>query len=111
MNKIGFVAPPEPSKPRELSEGEQPYMLTRLEYLEIKLNTVMGVTHSLEDISGYFSAMPSQNTMIITCHYSSDVNSEIVEDLISSMGKLLMDYLKLYGWEEWVKIEVQKDEF
>ena len=42
MNKIGFTPPVPEVVPRQLSEGEKPYILTRLEYLAIKLNVWWG---------------------------------------------------------------------
>jgi len=110
MNKIGFFAPPAPSKPRELTEGEKPYILTRLEYLAIALNSVLGTSPTSGGIAGHFGAIPPENKMIIACTYLSGAALERIENLISRMENFLTDYLTSYGWEEWVNIEVIKTE-
>ena len=52
---------------KKLTEGEMPYTLTRLEWLEVKLNIIYSYTTSVikEGYNVSFDAMPSKNMMII----------------------------------------------
>lgn len=107
MNKIGFT-PPLPEMPtKKLSEGEIPYLLSRLEYFEIKFNT--WIASSIKDVEGVYidlEAHPEENTITIKMYYTKEVSETETEPLLLAISTELSRQIEKRGWDDWAKIKV-----
>ena len=90
------------------TEGEIPYTLTRLEWLEVRLNSIYSLlSHTnKEGYSVSFDALPSENTMIINIFHPKDKDQNYIDFLTNKATTSLSNQAKLYGWE-WVKPDVR----
>ena len=106
MNKIGFEAPTV-GEVRQQSQGEIPYTLSRLDWLELKLNSTFGCFPLVDKNSGiFFSASPSNDTITICVYHKKDATQEYIQTLIDYGNTFLTGHLKRLSWD-WVKIEVE----
>ena len=114
MNKKDLKTPTA-GEVKELTEGEIPYILTRLEWLEVRLNSIYSLLPhvssllphvSQESYSVSFDALPSQNTMIINIIHPKDKDQNYIDFLINRATTSLSNQAKHYGWE-WVKPDVR----
>lgn len=105
MNKIGFKPPIDEVK--QLSQGEIPYTLTRLDWLELKLNASFGCYPLVDKNSGFFySAYPSKDTIQMCVYHRKDATQDYIHNLIDYGKTFLLGHLIHLGWD-WVKIEVE----
>ena len=106
MNKIGFMPPPIGDSKQE-SQGEIPFTLSRLDWLELKLNATMGCYPVVDNNSGiFFSANASKDTITICVYHKKNATQDYIQNLINYGDTFLSAHLKILGWD-WVNIEVQ----
>ncbi len=104
--QMGFQGPPI-VQGREGSQGEIPYVLSRLEYLEIKMNSWWGCTTSIDGVSSHYTSNPRENTIYIEVFYLSDVAPDLVEMQVKNAQEALLNQIASLEWEDWVKIKVK----
>ena len=107
MNKIGFTAP-SISEPKQISQGEETHIISRLDYLEIKLNAWWGTTTAIENTSLFYDADPANNAIIIKAFYLGGTPEEKIDEQIKRATIVLTDQLKSLGWDDWVIIKTDK---
>ena len=111
MNKIGFTPPLPEREIRELSEGEIPYNLSRLEYAELSLNSSdsfdsFDSQYDHTKIGLSFIAQPKQDTIVVFVAHSPNASQKYVDDVMEH-GRVCVDrFIKRHGWD-WVKIEYE----
>ena len=90
----------------KISKGEIPYLLKRLEFLELKLNAHWACTGESKDISIVYVANPEENTITIDLCYNVDsTQQKDVDSIYQTALSKLTDEIKRLGWDDWVKIE------
>ena len=107
MNKIGF-RPPFPNREiKEIRQGDIPYSLSRLEYLELYLNSLYSYDTwnvSNEIISLSFFAIRNQDTIqIFICHLPG-ASQELIDSTLQHGRDCVGNIIKRYNWD-WVKID------
>ena len=107
LTGLGFQPPPT-IESTERSQGEIPHVLSRLEYLEIKMNSWWGCTAQIDDISLHYTSNPKENTIYIEIFYLSYVNPELIEHQISGARRALLHQVEVLGWGDWINIEIKK---
>ena len=96
---------------KEENKGSTLYKLSRLEFLEIRLNAYLANVSKGNDVIGIYYANPKADTITIEVRYQPNVNRDMIDRLINIMIELLLKQLIYYGWQEWVKIKlVEKSE-
>lgn len=90
----------------EENKGSNPYTLSRLEYLEMRLNTYLANLTRGNAVIGIYYANPKTDTITLEIRYQSNVDRVIVDELFQEMVRLLLKQLMYHGWQEWVKIKV-----
>lgn len=88
--QMGFQGPPI-AQSREGSQGEIPYVLPRLEYLEIKMNSWWGCTASIEGVSSHYTSNPRENTIYIEVFYLSHTVPDLVEMQVKNAQEALLN--------------------
>ena len=102
MNQIGFTPPLPEREIRQLSEGEMPYSLSRLEYLELYLNSFF--SYRSKELSVNFLAHPHQNKMVIVIMHSPDVPQESIDTMLQHGRDRIKGFTEARNWN-WVTIE------
>ena len=93
---------------KNLSEGEQPYTPSRLDWLTVKLNSLYPY-QNLSVVGFYISYHPDpdhENTIKILCTYFQDrADRNLMNVSIQGARDLAMHHAKNYGWDSWIKIK------
>lgn len=88
-----------------ISEGMEPYIPTRLEWLAVELNASNRV--DIYDIEGYFLTfipLEGENTILILVRYTPKTNREAMNIGIEAARKVLEINVKSRGWSSWLKV-------
>lgn len=105
MNRIGFIPPPSDEVKQE-SQGEIPYSLSRLEFLELKLNAMSGALPVIDNKNGvYFWAKPAENTMTMHVYHRQGISEDTIKQLILYGNTFVHAEIEKRGWD-WVNVEV-----
>lgn len=100
---ISRPAWPQTAKP---SEGGQPYVPTRMEWLALDLNATLRVDLSIE--SGYsmdFLGDSARDTIEIWVRYLPTVNREMMNRSIDTAKKIISKTAESNGWSSWLKVK------
>jgi hypothetical protein len=91
----------------QVSEGNQPYVPTRLEWLEIYLNAGKGLAFSPEHGYGLTYAInPHKDSLGIIVAYDPDkVSQEELEGAMANARRTVDLYVARKGWDNWLKID------
>ena len=93
-----------------LPEGQQPYTPTRAEWLAVILNSTNIVsnpaTHGGLSVV-YMPDSKSDTIRIIFKYPKEKLSEDQVHGLIDLQKKLVLKEAKFYGWDSWLKIEVE----
>lgn len=90
---------------RTLMEGSQPYTPTRLEWLELQLNSVfrIPVTESLYGLD--FAAIPSEDVIEIHILFDPSVDRRIINLEMEQAKRLVATLSRSRGWDSWLKVK------
>lgn len=84
--------------------GLTPYTPTKIEWLALKVNSVVQHEASIDYPYSLGVAQADHETLLILVRYDPTVNREIMKSSIQSARELIMIMAKSYGWDKWVKI-------
>ncbi len=102
----------------KLTQGQQPYTPTQLEWLELKLNAKY--RNLMQDEHGFiveFKAIPEANTIYILMWYdvqiwrSPDLQLLFVLRVTNNFKKLVSEEIKEMGWNEWCRVETKSSPY
>ncbi len=96
----------------ERSPGFEDYIPSRLEWLALLLNSHMQyvdlpITKNM-DINRLYIPKNDGKTLVLFVRYPKDVETDIIEDTIKTMIDQTNEFVKIYGWESWVEIEIDR---
>ena len=95
----------------EKPQGLHIYTPTRLEWLAVMLNTLFqDVNLSSDRFMLYYRGLKDGETIQIVVRYYANVNREFMEGHIKVGKEAISRYAKSYGWESWLKTEVDIEE-
>ena len=88
--------------------GLEEYTPTRLDWLEIKLNSLLGGWSLKRDgIDLFFSGAEDGKSIELNMRYYADMDKERITDVINTIEELVLEIAKDYKWDSW--IEFKKD--
>ena len=91
----------------EKPQGLHIYTPTRLEWLAVMLNTLFQYDNLSSDrFMLYYKGLKDGETIQIVVRYYANVNRELMEGRIKVGEEAISRYAKNYGWESWLKTEV-----
>lgn len=97
----------------ERSPGFEGYTPSRLEWLALMLNShLQYIDIPLVEntkINRVYIPKNDGKTIKLIVSYPKDVNSELLEEVISNMVEYTKGVAKIYKWDSWVKVEVERD--
>lgn len=90
-------------------EGDQPYTPTKLEWLELELNswTGYGVSKDFGGVGVNFEARPTTNTVIIWIRHAPDADPENIKKFTRVNRNIVERRARKHGWSDWLQIEVR----
>ena len=103
------------SQKDNLTQGQQPYTPTRLEWLELVLTKRYPALYVVEypNGKGYnvkYVAMPKENTIRVEIYYARDMKAETLQHLIDIHKEgIVFQELTPRGWQDWCKIKIHTD--
>lgn len=85
--------------------GLQPYLLTRLEWLELWLQSSLraSLTHETKLMLSFESQPP--DTILIVVRYVPDVNPEVMNRFIDYARRTTRKVSDAKGWGDWLQIK------
>ena len=106
MTQLGFQAPStvQNKEGSTINQGEIPYILSRLEFLEIRMNAWLGCAPAEDNCGVFYTARPHDNTIIISVYGVPSTPQKKIDYLIEFGREALLSELKALGWD-WVKIQ------
>ena len=95
----------------EKPQGLHIYTPTRLEWLAVMLNTLFQSDNlSFDGFMLYYMGLKDGETIRIVVRYDANVNKSLMEQKIRVAREAISRYAKNYGWESWIKTEVDIEE-
>ena len=95
----------------EKPQGLHIYTPTRLEWIVVMLNSLFQYDNLSSDrFMLYYRGLEDGETIQIVVRYHANVNREFMEGRIKVGEKAISIYAKSYGWESWLKTEVDIEE-
>jgi hypothetical protein len=87
--------------------GLEPFVPTRLEWMEVYLNAGKGVPYSEKYGYGisYVADLGSDTMFVVAQFDEATVNEEIMENAINSAKGIVSLYAKRKGWDSWLVIK------
>ncbi len=87
-------------------EGHKPYVPTRLDWLEVHLNSKYRVPMSVgKQYSILFTTVHDRNdTIVISADYFPNADREMMNREIDAMRKIVQIVAKGKGWDGWLKV-------
>jgi len=94
---------PQTGKPHE---GMEPYVPTRIEWLELELSATLRVDLSLDsEYAMDFVGDSARDTIEIVVKYLPTVNREIMNRSIDTAKKIIFRKAESHGWSSWLKVK------
>ena len=92
-----------------LSEGQQPYTPTRVQWLAVILNSTNIISNPVphKGLSVVYVSDPKRDTIKIILQHPKNLSREKVDKLIEKQKSLVIKTSESYGWNSWLKIEVE----
>ena len=104
-----YMSPPVLNESRQLSKGEQPYVLSCLEYIAIQLNNWFASMDKIEGLSVLFQAYPKDDIITIFIGYKEgNIHRETIDQQISIAQDMVLSLIIPMGWDSWVNIIVKE---
>lgn len=95
-----------------LTQGQQPYTPTRLQWLAVALNSMSVIGSTIPMFQKGFSVQyvpeSEKDTIHIYFEHPKDLSREQVDRLSASLKNQVLEMIKSEGWDSWVKIEVNE---
>ena len=93
------------------AQGLHIYTPTRLEWLAVMLNTLFQYDNlSSDGFALYYIGLNDGETIRIVVRYNANVNENLMDQKILVAKEAILRYAKVYGWESWIKTEVDIEE-
>ena len=91
-----------------LTEGQQPYTPTRVQWLAVTLNSTNIISNPIphKGLSVVYASDSKRNTIKIILNLPKELSEDRVHRLIAEQKDLVLNAAKHYGWDSWLKIEV-----
>jgi hypothetical protein len=91
----------------QVSEGNTPFVPTRLEWLEMYLNAGKSIPYSKDSGFGisYITDAHTDTLYMVVLVNQETVNPKALEGALHSSRRLVTAYVKRKGWSDWLKIE------
>ena len=92
-----------------LSEGQQPYTPTRAQWLAVVLNSTNIISSPISHggFSVKYASDSKRDTIKIIFQHPKDLSREMVDELIEQQKSRVLKASESYGWDSWLKIEVE----
>ena len=87
-----------------LSEGQQPYTPTRVEWLALELHAKYQFL-SVSRINTMYIAVPEEDTLRIVVSYPKHVEENKANRIMELAKFAALETAKNYQWDSWLKIE------
>ena len=95
----------------EKAPGLHIYTPTRLEWLAVMLNTLFQYDDlSSDGFALYYIGLNDGETIRIVVRHNANVNENLMDQKIRVAKEAISRYAKVYGWESWIKTEVDIEE-
>lgn len=95
----------------EKAQGLHIYTPTRLEWLAVMLNTLFQSDNlSSDGFTLYYIGSNDGETIRIVVRYNANVSESFMDQKIQAAKEAISSYAKGYGWESWIKTEVDIEE-
>lgn len=95
----------------EKAQGLHIYTPTRLEWLAVMLNTLFQHDSlSSDGFALYYIGLNDGETIRIVVRYNANVDESLMDQKIRVAKEAISRYAKVYGWESWIKSEVDVEE-
>ena len=105
MNKTGIFPPIDAGKSRPRSQGEMPFVLSCLEYLQLLLNSTYASSFLLE-VSGIglaYLIAPTDNTIVIHITHKANISQTNIDQVLRNAEDVINIHKDHYGWD-WLKV-------
>ena len=91
-----------------LTEGQQPYTPTRAQWLSVILNSTNIISNPVphKGLSVVYASDSKRDTIKIIFEHPKELSQDMVDTLIAQQKSLVLNTAKHYGWDSWLKIEV-----
>ena len=86
-------------------EGDKPYTPTKLEWLALQLNAMYGV--DFHNCGLLYLPVKGKNTIQIYCLYNANLPLSDRTKIVNSAKESVDAVAEHYGWQNWVKTEVE----
>ena len=93
---------------KKLSEGMEPYIPTKLEWLMVEMISQYGANYlDLWGFTIWFSGYNNDNTINIRLQQTPSVNRELMNFSVKNAREVINGAAKMRGWDSWLKIKEQ----
>ncbi len=96
----------------ERALGFENYTPSRLEWLALMLNSHMSYVDATlvknADINRIYIPKHDGKTLKLIVSHPKDISSELLENIINEMVKYTEGIAKVYKWDSWIDIEVER---
>lgn len=91
-----------------LTEGQQSYTPTRLQWLAVVLNStsIIDPTIFQRGLSVEYVPDSKKDTIIMFFEHPDYLSQEQVDRLIAVLKNKVLEVAKSFGWDSWIKVEV-----
>ena len=97
----------------ERSPGFEDYTPSRLEWLALMLNSHLQYIDAplVENskINRIYIPKNDGKTIKLIVGHPKDVNAELLEEVIGNMVEYTKGIAKVYRWDSWIEVEVERD--
>ena len=95
----------------EKAQGLHIYTPTRLEWLAVTLNTLFQHDNlSSDGFTLYYIGLNDGETIRIVVRYNANASESFLDQKIQVAKEAISSCAKVYGWESWIKTEVDIEE-
>ena len=88
----------------EKTPGLEEYKPSRLEWLEVRLNSILPIPNR-HGINSFFLSSDNGRTLMLGVVYPPGVPKEDLEEYIARVKGLAQVFIKNYGWDSWVEVK------
>ena len=88
----------------EKTPGLEEYKPSRLEWLEVRLNSILPLPNR-HGINSFFLSGDNGRTLMLAVSYQPGVPKEDLEEYIGRAKGLAQLFIQQYGWDSWVEVK------
>ena len=90
----------------EKAPGLEEYTPTRLDWLEIKLNSLLGGRSLKRDgIDLFFLVAEDGKSIELTVRHYADMDEDGITDIINTVENFVLQIAKDYKWDSWIELK------